>query len=91
MKLEDLKVFKHPAGFQHKELFENGYGISVIPELDSGEDPLYEVAVYEHMQGRKAHLCYTTAITNDVIRYCDVNAVDTLIERIRNLPARKDG
>jgi len=88
MKLNDLKIFKHPAGFQHKELFDNGYGISVIPENVASEEPLYEVAVYEHTQGRKAHLCYTTAITNDVIRYCDANAVDALIERIRNLPPK---
>lgn len=87
MKLEDLKIFKHPAGFQHRELFENGYGISVIPELDGGEDPLYEVAVLTHNEGRRAHLTYETEITNDVVRYCTVDAVDTLIERIRNLPA----
>jgi hypothetical protein len=86
MKLEDLKIFKHPAGFQHRELFENGYGISVIPELDGEEDPLYEVAVLTHNEGRRAHLTYETEITNDVIRYCTVDAVDTLIERIRNLP-----
>lgn len=88
MKLEDLSVTKHPAGFQHRELFDNGYGISVIPELYLGEDPLYEVAVLQHSEGKKAHLCYTTTITNDVIRYCDVNAVDALIERIRNLPPK---
>jgi len=86
MKLEDLTIFKHPAGFQHRELFENGYGISVIPELDVGEDPLYEVAVLTHNEGKRAHLTYETEITNDVIRYCTVDAVDSLIERIRNLP-----
>jgi hypothetical protein len=86
MKLEDLKIFKHPAGFQHRELFENGYGISVIPELDVGEDPLYEVAVLTHNEGKRAHLTYETEITNDVIRYCTVDAVDTLIERVRSLP-----
>ena len=86
MKLEDLKIFKHPAGFQHRELFENGYGISVIPELDVGEDPLYEVAVLAHNKGRYAHLTYETEITDDVIRFCTADAVDTLIERIRNLP-----
>lgn len=83
MKLDDLQLFKHKAGFQHKELFDNGYGISVIPESD-GET--YEVAVLCHQEKRKAHLCYTTEITNDVVRFCTVNAVDDLIERIRNLP-----
>jgi hypothetical protein len=86
MKLDDLKIFKHPAGFQHQELFENGYGISVIPELDVGEDSLYEVAVLTHNEGRHAHLTYETVITDDVIRFCTVDAVDTLIERIRSLP-----
>ena len=85
MNLADLKVRPHPRGFMHQDLFENGYGISVIPELD-GEH--YEVAVLEHSKGHKAHLTYDTEITNDVIRYATVNAVDTLIDRIRNLPPR---
>ena len=85
MNLADLKVYPHFRGFRHQELFDNGYGISVVPEMD-GEH--YEVAVLEHSQGLKAHLTYDTVITDDVIRYCTVNAVDTLIERIRNLPAQ---
>jgi hypothetical protein len=86
MNLSDLKAFPHPAGFQHKELFNNGYGISVIPESD-GEH--YEVAVLEHCEGRHAHLSYETKITNDVIRYISVDAVNTLIDRVRNLPSNK--
>ena len=85
MKLSELKVRPHPRGFMHQDLFDNGYGISVIPELD-GEH--YEVAVLELSQGHKAHLTYDTVITDDVLRYCTVNAVDTLIDRIRNLPPR---
>jgi hypothetical protein len=83
VKLSDLRLFPHRNGFQHKELFENGYGISVIPENDG---VTYEVAVLEHSQGRHAHLTYDTQITNDVVRYCDVDRVDELIEQIRNLP-----
>jgi hypothetical protein len=86
MNLADLKVRPHFRGFMHVDLFDNGYGISVIPELD-GEH--YEVAVLEHAKGHKAHLTYDTVITDDVIRYCTVNAVDTLIERIRNLAPRE--
>lgn len=85
MKLEDLTLYKHPAGFQAKALFDNGYGVSIIPELD-GEH--YELAILEHSEGHKAHLTYQTEITDDVIRYATVNAVDTLVERIRNLPPR---
>ena len=86
MYLEDLKVVSHPRGFQHRELFENGYGISVIPEEILSEDPLYEVAVLRHYEGKKAHICYEIEAINDVIRFCTVNAVDDLIEKIRNLP-----
>ena len=68
-----------------KQLFENGYGVSVISESNLGDEPLYEVAVLTHKDGKFVRLTYDTAITNDVIRYCTVNAVDTLIERIRNL------
>lgn len=85
MKLEDLNVHPHFRGFRHEALFDNGYGVSVIPEED-GEH--YELAVLEHSKGHKAHLTYDTVITDDVIRYCTVNAIDTLIERIRNLPSR---
>jgi hypothetical protein len=86
MKLTDLKARPHPRGFMHQELFDNGYGVSIIPETDGVH---YEVAVLEHAKGHRAHLTYDTVITDDVIRYCDVNAVDTLIDRIRNLPPRQ--
>jgi hypothetical protein len=84
VKLSDLRLFPHRNGFQHKELFDNNYGISVIPE----ENGLtYEVAVLQHSQGRHTHLTYDTEITNDVIRYATVDDVDRLILQIRNLPA----
>lgn len=86
MKLSDLNVRPHFRGFKHEGFFDNGYGISVIPEED-GEH--YEIAVLEHAKGHKAHLTYDTIITDDVIRYCTVNAVDTIIDRIRNLPPRE--
>jgi hypothetical protein len=68
----------------HQQLFDNNYGISVIPESDGVH---YEVAVLQHSQGRHAHLTYDTEVSNDVVRYCDVDRVDELIEQIRNLSA----
>lgn len=68
-----------------KQLFDNGYGISVIPERLNGKE-LYEVAVLTHNRGKHAHLTYDTDITNDVVRFCTVNAVGALIERISSLP-----
>lgn len=85
MKLEDLNVVPHFRGFRHEQLFDNGYGVSVIPEED-GEH--YELAVLAHEERKKKQLSYTSAITNDVIRWCTVDAVDSLIDRIKNLPQR---
>ena len=83
MRLADLNVRPHFRGFMHQQLFDNNYGISVIPESDGVH---YEVAVLQHSQGRHAHLTYDTEVTNDVIRYATVDKVDELIEQIRNLP-----
>ena len=69
-----------------KQLFENGYGISVISENNLGDEPLYEVAVLSHQGGKRVRMNYETELTNDVIRYCDANTVSSLIERVRNLP-----
>jgi hypothetical protein len=85
MTLEDLNLFPHYNGFQHREYFPNGYGLSVIPELD-GEH--YELAVVEHVDGAKAHLTYSTPLTQDVLRYCTREAIWSLRDRIRNLPPR---
>lgn len=85
MKLEDLNVKPHPRGFRHEQLFENGWGCSIVPEEDGVH---YEFAVLVHEDRKKAHLCYTSIVTNDVIRYCTVNAIDTLIDRVQNLPQR---
>lgn len=86
MKLADLSKFPHFRGFKREELFENGYGISVISENVSGDEPLYEVAVLAHNNGKWVRFTYDTEITDDVIRYCTETVVNTLIERIRSLP-----
>ena len=45
MKLSDLNVHPHFRGFRHEALFDNGFGVSVIPEADGVH---YEVAVMKH-------------------------------------------
>lgn len=86
MKLEDLNVHPHFRGFRHEALFDNGWGVSVIPETD-GEH--YELAVLAHENRKRATLSYTSTVTNDVVRMCTVNAIDTLIGRVKNLPRRE--
>jgi hypothetical protein len=80
--LEDFDFRKHPAGFQAVSLFDNGFGVSVIPESD-GEH--YEVAILEHENGNHSHLCYTSGLTDDVLRFLSVGDVHNLIFRVRNL------
>ena len=66
-----------------KQLFDNGYGVSVIPEAD-GET--YEIAVLLHTKGKYVRLTYDTPVTNDVIRYASKSQTEEVIEQIRNLP-----
>jgi hypothetical protein len=83
MQLCDFDWRKHPAGLQGVGLFENGFGVSVIPEPDNIH---YEVAILEHRNGRHSHLCYTSGLTSDVFRWCDEDAVHDMVFRARNLP-----
>lgn len=82
MQLADFQFRKHFRGFQAVGLFENGFGVSVIPEPDNIH---YEVAILEHRNGRHSHLCYTSGLTSDVFRWCDEDAVHGVIARARNL------
>lgn len=82
MQLFDLQFLKHPAGFQAHKLFDNGYGISVVPESDGVH---YEIAIYRHNNGKNRYVCYDSGLTNDVIRYATVDQVHDIIFRARNL------
>lgn len=82
--LKDFDFRKHSAGFQAVSLFDNGFGVSVIPESDCVH---YEVAILEHENGNRSRLCYTFGLTEDVCRYLSVNDVHNLIIRTRNLKA----
>lgn len=81
MKLEDLQLFPHPAGFQHKELFDNGLGISVIPESDGVH---YEAAIFVHEDKRNARILTDWDRDFDgVFRYLTVDQVEELIDRVK--------
>lgn len=67
----------HRQGFQAIANFDNGYGVSVLPELDQIS---YEVAVL-----RDGKICYHPEITPDVLRYLTVDEVHKTVFRVRNL------
>ena len=82
MQLADFDFRPHRAGFQAVGLFENGFGVSVIPESDNIH---YEVAILEHKNGKHSHVCYTSGLTNDVFRHLTVDSVHDVIAVARNL------
>jgi hypothetical protein len=84
MQLCDFDWRPHPAGFQAVGLFENGFGISVIPEPDNAH---YEIAVLRHKNGKHSHVCYDSGLTDDVLRWLTVDQVHSVIARARNLKA----
>ena len=57
--------------------FPNGYGASVIQNLISygGDEGLWEVAVLK-FQADKPYIDYTTPVTDDVIGFLDLEAID---------------
>jgi hypothetical protein len=80
--LADFDFRPHRAGFQAVGLFDNGFGCSIIPEADQQR---YEVAIMQHDNGRRATICVTSGITNDVFRYLSVDRVHDVIAVTRNL------
>lgn len=80
---EEFSLTKHPAGFQARKLFDNGFGVSVIPEAD-GES--FELAVLRHRDGFHSFVCYDSGVTDDVLRYLSVDDVYDVMLRVRNLP-----
>lgn len=75
----------HPSwdGSQHKYLFPNGYGASVIRSTYSygGSAGLWELAVF----GIDGHLDYSTPVTGDVEGHLDDAEVEALLEQIESL------
>lgn len=71
-------------GEQHKYLFPNGYGASVIRGRHSygGDDGLWELAVF----GKDGDLDYSTPVTSDVEGHLSDEEVNKLLHQIAALP-----
>jgi len=81
---ELVKVTLPEKGYQIRELFTNGYGLSIIPE---SYGDTFEVAVLVHIDGLHQHITYESGITQDVIRFCTPEVVQSLADRIQQLPS----
>lgn len=71
-------MIKH--AYQQLYFFNNDYGASVVHDAHD----TYEVAVIIGMVDEWA-ICYTTPITNDVLRYLSWPEVETALQRIAEL------
>lgn len=80
--LEDFDFRPHPVGFQATANYDNGFGVSVIPESDCVH---YELAIMRHDGKARSHICYDSGLTEDVFRYLTVDDVHAVIMRVRNL------
>ena len=85
MKIDDFDFVPHHSGFQARKLFDNGYGLSVLPEIDG---QTYEVAILAHKGGKRPHICYDSGLTTDVFRYLSAEEVRDLIEKTQTLEVR---
>ena len=85
MKIDDFDFVRHRSGFQARKLFENNYGLSILPEEDG---VTYEVAILAHKGGKRPHICYDSGLTTDVFRYLSANEVRELIEKTQTLEVR---
>lgn len=79
--------FVRLEGVNHKFVFPNGYGASVIKHFGSYgcEKDLFELAVLKKVTDNNYNLCYSTEITNDVIGHLTNKEVLELLEKIKNL------
>ena len=73
----DFEFRPHFQGFQAVAKFDNGFGVSVVPEVDQKH---YEVAVL-----RDGKLCYDSGLTEDTERFLTVSDVHNFVHRVRSL------
>ena len=74
-------------GVNHKFVFPNGYGASVIKHLGSYgyNQNLFELAVLKKVTENEYELCYNSPITDDVIGCLTNEDVLEYLEKIKKL------
>lgn len=87
---QDLQFKEHSysSGIIAREVFDNGYGVSVIRTESSygGSEGLFEVAVVNASGG----INYTTPITDDVIGYLTEEEVSDIMRKVQELPTKPE-
>ena len=76
------KRFNYCVEHRHKEFYPNGYGISIIPDLNNSK--LFEVAVLKGDEDN-CDLCYDTHMTHDVIEGLTADEVEMIKQEVKSL------
>ena len=59
------KRIEYSANNRYREFYANGFGVSIVPDIDNST--LYEIAVLVGSE-TDYDICYETSITDDVIK-----------------------
>lgn len=76
------KRFNYCVEHRHKEFYPNGYGISIILDVNNLE--LFEVAVLKENEDNY-NLCFETHITDDVIKGLTADEEEMIKTEIKGL------
>ena len=83
-------TYDYPTGVQYVFRFDNGYGASVVKHFGSygRDEDLWELAVVEFPRdgSETYYLCYSTAITDDVMGWLNDERVREILNEIKKIP-----
>ena len=90
--MTNFKEFKSKplyGGTQYLQIFDNGYGVSIIQHNFSygGDRGLWELAVIKKIENEEEgwDICYDTPITSDVLGHLSENEVNNVVEKVKAL------
>ena len=76
------KRIEYSASNRYREFYTNGYGVSIVPDIDNST--LFEVAVLIGSE-TDYDICYETAITDDVIKGLTILQAHEIAKQISEL------
>jgi hypothetical protein len=76
------KRIEYSASNRYREFYTNGYGVSIVPDIDNSM--LFEVAVLIGSE-TDYDICYETAITDDVIKGLTILQAHEIAKQISEL------
>ena len=77
-----LKRIEYSLNNRYREFYPNGYGVSIIPDIDNSS--FYEVAVLKGTE-EEYDICYETPITDDVIKGLTLSQAHEIAKQVSEL------